>query len=377
MFYLKKVENTLDALNVVSLSLSNSFYFISCRFSVNQGKLYSIKLERVQDKSLLIVSGDEGVSVFDWDKDIWKAHLQSASPKTSTKTMSLNPLSTFQPHPSPLEAKGIEVNEIELVQQGSKSYLFGAAGDSFGAYKWDLSTKRLVANYATTCGGYLHAIRLLPSDDGSDAKQTLLTGGEGGKLSFWDVSADKLIDKVDLTTVTSASTLSTLSSSKSNSSLHRSNSMNKRSKSAPARWISSICAQDQNWLTVGGGTGGGPGSRGSGNAGGFLATFHGPTRSLISFAETRETPQQLAIFPSSSSDADFEHHTLVSVANEGVVSHFNSLTLERTRRLWCTPPSAYATSVSEDGKYTAVAGVGCLVDVFNASGEKSMRLSIY
>lgn len=312
------------------------------------------------------------MSVYNWEKDILQTHLQQQSSSRSKKpAVSLSPVSTFRPHPSPLESRSIEVNDFEVLQQGNnQAYLFGAAGDSFGAYKWDLSSEKLVANYASTGGGYLHSLRLLPPD-GSNSQQTLLAGGEGGKLHFWDTTNDKLIDQIDLATVNASNT--SAASSISSPSLSRTNS--KRSKNLPARWISSICAHDQNWFSVGGGSGGGGSSRSSGsNGGGFLATYHAPTRSLVSFVDTRETPQQLTTLPSSVESVS--EHNLVSVANEGVVSHFNALTLERTRRLWCTPPSAYATAVSDNGRHTAVAGVGCYIDIFNPSGEKSLRLSI-
>lgn len=348
------------------------------RCKVSQGKLYSIKFEIVKAKSLLIVSGDEGVSVYDWEKEILQVHLlHQQSTKDKKVAALLSPLSTFRPHPSPLESHGIEVNDFEVLRDNgsNNSCIFGAAGDSFGAYKWDLTTEKLVANYAPTAGGgYLHSLKLLPGSN-SQPQTTLLTGGEGGKLNFWDVTTDKLIDQIDLATVSGVNTSTSISTSSSSiqspSSISRSNS--KRSKVTPNRWISSICADDQNWFSVGGGSGGGGGSRSNGGSG-FLATYHAPTRSLVSFTETRETPQQLSMLPSSLDSGSDQ--SLVSVANEGVVSHFDALTLERTRRLWATPPSAYATAVSGDGKQTAVAGVGYYVDIFSRGGEKSMRLAI-
>lgn len=107
-----------------------------------------------------------------------------------------------------------------------------------------------------------------------------------------------------------------------------------------------------------------------------LAIDHAPTRSLVSWVDTRETPQQLTTLPSSMESNSVVQHNLVSVANEGVVSHFDALTLERTRRLWCTTPSGYAAAVSDDGQHTAVAGVGGYVDIFDVSGEKFLQLSI-
>jgi hypothetical protein len=99
---------------------------------------------------------------------------------------------------------------------------------------------------------------------------------------------------------------------------------------------------------------------------------------MVAWAETRETPQQLTAIPASAESSFLSQHNLVSVANEGVVSHWNALSLnnDNRRRLWCTPPSAYAAAVSPDGQFTAVGGVGCFVDIFDPHGEKNLRLSI-
>jgi len=346
---------------------------------MSTGKLYAIKMETIESKKFLIVSGDDGVLVFNWDTDIAEK-IQSQQRQLSSSTLKKSeamssPTMRFKPHPSPLESRGIEVNDFQVLQgaNSNNNYLFGAAGDSFGAYKWDMTTGQLIKNYTSPGGGYLHAVQILPGDS-----STLLAGGEGGKLTMWDISQDKLIDHIDMTTV-SAIDSSASPSASSTSNLSRSNS--KRSKNLPSRWITSICAQSPHWFTVAGGSTGGSGGSGirassssSSSTSGFLATYHAPTRSLVSFTETRETPQQLTMSPASTELSNSSPHNIVSVGNEGVVSHFNALTLERTRRLWCTPPSAY--SVESAGRYTAVAGVGCLVDIFDENGEKFLRLTI-
>ena len=350
--------------------------------NISSGKLYSIKIERIVNKRLLFACGDDGVLVFDLEREVIN-RLKNSGKKVAKST----PLATFKPHPSPLEDKGIEINEIQILRNGDgKTYLFGAAGDSFGCYKWDLETKELIRTYSSPGRGYLCSIRVVPSPD-EDEHNLLLLGGEDGVLTVWDLDQDKRLDHIDLNNASAADVALTESSSSNMPSKAPRRSNSKRSKTASNRWISSICARDRNWWTVAGGTteslGGGPSGRGGGNSGrigtggGFVATFHAATRSMVAWSETREIPQKLASVPSNSTDfAVLSQHNLLSVANEGVVTHWDALTLDSNskRRVWCSPPCAYAAAVSSDGLFTAVGGVGCYVDVFEQSGEKSMRL---
>lgn len=356
----------------VPMSEAKSDFFKAIfRKTVCKGKLFSIRSELVGAKRLLIVSGDDGVLVFDWEKDLLNTHLHQSSSAGETN---LAPAKQFRPYPSPLESRGVEVNEVQVLEQGNSAFLFGAGGDSFGVYKWDLETGQLLSNYSSPGSGYLHSIAILPSD----RPGTLLAGSEAGKLELWDVHQDRSMAQIDLTSVTAADA----SSSSSASAVGANPASRKRAKTMPSRFVTSICAYDANWFTVAGGSCGnsaGTGftrtnSIGGGIGNGFLATYHEPTRSLVSWADTREIPQQLAVLPSGMESS--VQHSVLSVANEGVVSQFNALSLNVTRRQWCSPPSAYATAVSEDGKFTAIGGVGCLVDVFDSTGEKTFTLSI-
>ncbi|CAB9518583.1 THO complex 6 homolog (Drosophila) [Seminavis robusta] len=314
------------------------------RRQVSKGKLYSIQFcekKSPGEKSLLIVCGDEGVLLYDWEQDIYN---KINNPTENKKP--LTPLTTFCPHPSPLENAKVEVNDFQVLKNnGSNHHLLGAAGDSFGVYKWDMESGKLVANYASPERKSIYAVQMLPSS--SDNSQILLAGGEGGKVQLWDTTKDQSVGAID----------TSVDATKSTTSLSRSSS--KRAKLS-SRWISSICASDPNWFTVAGGNT----AHKSGHTG-FLATYHAPTRSLVSSTETRETPQQIAA----------SSQSLVCVANEGIVSRYNALSLEQpTGRQWCTSPSSYAAAVSSD--HTAVAGVGCFVDVFDSLGEKCQRLEI-
>jgi hypothetical protein len=249
----------------------------------------------------------------------------------------------FKPHPSPIEKKSVQVNSFLVHKNHNGQYLLGAAGDSFGVYKWDLSTGQLVANYTSPennsdTNKSIYALHILTSPDEGSTSSTLLVGGEGQRLQLWDVNKDQWIGSINVA--------------------NNSNN-NNRTKHASSKWISSIASHDPEWFTVAGGSTTGK------IASGFLATYHARSRSRVAWADTREIPQQLAAA---------DPPCLVCVANEGVVTQYHALSLERTKRQWCTPPSSYATAVS--GRYTAVAGVGCLVDVFDCDGENSKQLTV-
>jgi hypothetical protein len=300
------------------------------RRRVSNGVLYAIQVVRhSDDRILLVTAGEEGVLIFDWRKDI----IDQLKDKSNTI---LSPLANFRSWPSAVEDR-IEINDFQLCG----NHLFGAAGDAFGCYKWDLETQKLLTTYRSPGHGYMHSVEVVPNTSGGPSN-LLLTGGEDGILGIWDHDKDKLVDKIDMVNVTDSS------SAKSQSR-----------KKQTSRWISSILPRDENWWTVAGG------STGGGQDKGFLASFHAPTRSMISSVETHETPQKLA----------FCNNAIVSVANESVVSHWNPLSLERTHRVWCRPPSAYAAAVAPDGKL-AVAGVGTTVDLFEDATQKTFVFSL-
>jgi hypothetical protein len=300
------------------------------RRRVSNGVLYSIQVQRhSDDRILLVTAGEDGVLIFDWNKDI----IGRLEEQHSNSNTVLAPMANFRPWPSALEDR-IEINDVQLCG----SHLFGAAGDAFGCYKWNLETQQLLTTYRSPGHGYMHSVEVVPNNSGGPSN-LLLTGGEDGILGIWDRNQDKLVDKIDMANVSDAA------SSKSQS----------RAKKPTSRWISSVLPRDENWWTVAGGT----------EKGGFLSTFHAPTRSLIASIETHETPQNLA----------FCNNAIVSVANESVVSHWNPLSLERTHRVWCGPPSAYAAAVAPDGKL-AVAGVGNTVDLFENATQKTFVFSL-
>jgi WD40 repeat protein len=288
------------------------------------GVLYACKMvKRSDDVWWLVVSGDDGILILDWNGDIL--------PKIN-KNVHLSPTfqKQFRPFPSPFEPS-IEVNDFVI----HGNYLYGAAGDAFGCYKWDLATDKLVTTYKSTAGGgYLHTLDLVANSN------LLLLGGEDGSLGIWDISQDKIVDTIDM---------------------NPSSSLQTKKRRASTRWISSCKARDENWWFVAGG-------RSSHNKGGFLSTLHGPTRSVVSTVNTIETPQQLALYG----------NTLLSVANESFVSHWkNALSLEDAppQRVWSHQASAYAVAVSGSGQLIATGGIGEIVDIFEEGTQYGRQLT--
>ena len=210
-------------------------------------------------------------------------------------------------------------------------HIFGASGDGC-CYKWDTETEALMHSYPSSKRGYLHTIKILPNTP------HLLMGDEDGTIGMWDTKQEKCIANIDIKTHLQGNV-------DPNQSL----------------WVSHIDATDtaKHWWSVCGGA-----SPRVGNKGGFITTWHAPTRSLVSHCITREAPQQMK----------FHDDQLVSVADEGVVSYWQPSSCERQQRVWCSPPSAYAISVRDDG-LTAIAGVGGSVDILSKK-VKAFSLSI-
>jgi WD40 repeat protein len=303
--------------------------------------------------SHVVVAFVAGVLILDWETEILPK-IQKVQKKRSNEINLLQHTvrRQFKPYPSAWEPF-VEVNDV--VVQGN--YVFGAAGAAFGCYKWDLETEKVVTTYKPTRGGYLHTVDRVPDDS-----NLLLTGGEDGILGIWDTATDKRVDSIDVNeAVTSSITgISQPPHQKRRTAV---------SGSESSRWISSCKARDESWWTVAGGYN---------NTGGFVSTWHGPTRSLVSTVETQETPQQLAFYDNDNST------TLLSVANESYVSHWkNPLSLceddgePRRQRVWCNQPSAYAVTVSQDGRRIATGGVGSVVDIFEQGTQYGMQLSTH
>jgi WD40 repeat protein len=299
------------------------------RFRVSTGVLYACNMvQSEQNATWLLVSGDGGVQIFDWTKDI----LPAAKVAAATKNCGFHaprPVYQFKPFPSALEAD-IEINDFTV--QGH--HLYGAAGDAFGCYKWDLNTQKLVTTYRQPKGGYLHTVSAVPQ------QSLLLMGGEDGILSIWDYQKDKLVDSIDVVPKPRASSQNIPSTF--------GQYVRRQPSQSPSAWISSTAVSKDWWIVAGG----------MSNQRGFYSTYHAPTRTLINCTgETRETPQQVAWLHDS---------MVVSVGNESFVSCWkNPLSWADRQRCYGRAPSSYAVAVSNN--CVATAGVGGAVDLFDCS----------
>lgn len=174
---------------------------------------------------------------------------------------------------------------------------------------------------------------------------TVLVGGEDRIMGIWDSHQDKLIDNVDLK----------LSIEKNPSLVHREGNTVMWDANT-SLWISHIHSPTDNWWNVCGGTA----------KGGHLTSWHAPTRSLVAGCMTRETPQFACSSPTS----------LVTVADEGVVSLWSQPQLERKHRVWCSPPSSFAVTLRDKDNKLAVGGVGNHVDIFDDVTDKAYSLTV-
>ena len=309
------------------------------RVKVTSGVLYNVDFYKSsQQRTLLIVCGDDGVVGYDWQQ--WLEMLEGwrATPPEA--------LFHCRPHRS---LSTVEVNDFDV----SDNHIFGAAGDANG-YKWDMETQKILAIYPAAKQGYLHSIHCMPREN------TVLMGGEGGVLGFWDGHHDKLIDNIDIQTAIQNDSSLVQKDDYVHSALDVKSSL----------WISHIHSPSEGWWTTCGGIEHSATlSHASAVAGGHVTSWHAPTRSLVAGCLTRETLQHQCSTTG----------TLVTVANEGVVSHWTPSRLRRTGRVWCSPPSCFVASIGrmEHGEVLAVGGVGKSVDIFdNVVDNKSFSLTL-
>ncbi len=371
-------------------------------------------------KTVLMVSGDEGILLLDWSTwwnnnnhnqhhhhPIMDTMDSSPTTATTTVTTTIPRLARYQTYPSPQE-ESVEINDFDLLLHSQ--YIMGAAGDAFGAYKWNLETQQLVATFpsalqpssarATTNNHhpYMHSIKTLHSNNHSNDDKLVLMGGEGGLLSLWDGQQDACIEKWNLATTP----------------------MTTKSTTGTAAWISSIetLSNDTWWIAGGGISAPASTSFSSASTSGFWSAFHGPTRSRItvppphknhhSLPMQQHPQQQYTRAPITKIVATESSSTSwYSVGLEGVVRqwslsssmessdknnnreasgvrrhsvHNHSDTSSSSKSVWCDLPCAYTIACSsrssgnerndnhddDDSDYNMVAigGVGSVVNVF-------------
>jgi hypothetical protein len=313
------------------------------KFKASKGALYSIGIIHLPTSLLLGVCGEDGVLIYSWRdiEDLMEGNLDDD--KTPIEPMA---------HYKPRESGGsVDINDFDFDRDDE--CLYAASGDALGCYKWDTHSEELIHTYESPKRGRLNSVKVMPSALTAGGHSLLLLGGEDGYLAVWDRKKEKLIESIDLKEAMN-----------SNSPLMSSTD----EKAGFTPWkdstklsTSHIYATSSSWWNVCGG------ASSDADRGGYVACWHAPTRSLAAGCTTRESPLRMAVYDS----------TLATVANEGVVSYWSSPTnIERTGRFWCTPPCSYAIEVRETDGWTAVAGVGNAIDIFENQGSKLYSLSI-
>lgn len=322
---------------------------------------------------LLVVSGDPGVLVYKWsdfleeidatsDADCECAPSRKRSmcqdPKVGESSSSrrspfveLRPITRFRPHPSPsFSGESVEINSTSYGK--SDNVLFGAAGDAFGCYQWDLSTGSLLGTFGGARGGHRDYLHVVKSFD-----DCVLTGGEDGCIGFWDGKCRKLIEMVSVqSTMEKNKSLVTSDAAPSNTGFLGSNSSLKAGSSL---YVSSMDTSG-NWLAACGGSESTSNnilsSRSSSTSAGFMTLWHLPSRSFTSGRVTRESLNTVA----SNQSLD----CFVSGGNEGRISFWESASLTRAGRSWCTPPATYTMSVDPESNWMVLGGSGGKLDCF-------------
>jgi hypothetical protein len=353
--------------------------------------LYSLQLVKLNgtsdDDDCLVVSGEGGIYLINWTKDV-APHLldidddndndddtammvknkkKKKKRKAFDPSINVNIVRHLKPHASAAPAwngddnngQMVEINDFALDHDNADPYhIYGAAGDAFGCYKWNLERGEVVATYRPQnnnnglsrrrngnsgyCNNnYLHTVNMTTSHP-----HAILLGGENGTLELWDTHADQRIEAWTMGSSTTAN----------------------NDGSSSSGWVGAS-AMAGDWWHVGGGRGGGSNNSGE-SGGGFVASFHGPTRCLVTNRTTPEVIQYLQY--------DTAATTLYSVGSESFVSRWDDpCTLRQRQKIGCSTASGFATAVlpgssttsttTTTGGLVAVAGTGSTVDLFDRS----------
>ena len=351
--------------------------------------MYDVQFISKKDGSLLVTCGDCGIFVYEWtnillpkldeleETTTFETH-DASRIITSSISMSIAPSSMFQPHPnSSCPTQTTEINSISY--DPILERLYGAAGDLFGGYIWDINTSALTGTlggtfitssssqqqYAANRKGhldYLHTIKTVPNGT------LVLSGGEDGQVGIWDGKQEALVEMIsDPSTMKQSQGMTQYKSPTSGgSSLVLSSQVS-------SRWVSSIDVDDQgHWAVFGGGIeqyetsarlssprGGSSldatSTSSTGNSGGFVSMLNLQARMMSSCYLTRENVHNVAYHD--------KEGTILSVGNEGVVSSWKrNLSAGRIGRSWLSSPSYYSIAVSPNAKTVALGGVDSSLD---------------
>jgi WD40 repeat protein len=304
---------------------------------------YDIKFIEISGDILLVASGDPGILVYKWS-----AFLRAMDEHIDGNLI-LDPITTFKPSPSPSSefTEPVEINSTSY--NAVDGLLYGAAGDAFGCYQWDLRSEKLVGTFGRAWNGhsdYLHDVLSIPTKN-----NLVLTCGEDGFIGFWDGKERKLIEMIDVQ--------NTMNKNKGSVTWQVQNKgfgfSTQQWSNGSNLWVSSM-ERNGDWLAAAGGSESGNNMtlRSGPNSPGFFAIWHLPTRTLNSGFVTPETYN--AITYNQTLDC------FVSGGNDGRVTFWDSTTGVCTGRSWCTPSITYAMSCITSNML--VGGTGGSLDYF-------------
>lgn len=386
------------------------------QYKLSNGALFKLEyhagtLNSSSSQPLLLVAGEEGVLVYDWNQLYTNNRTAAAQIRSAL-------LAHFRPYPLPpppvrpgngrhprhpdqhkephnkavcyppvLDATMVVSLENEHGKQ-PPIHIYASVKDDFGCYQWNMETQQLIRTFRIASVGYVSCLQSIPSS------QMLLTGDDNGMLSIWDGQQGKLVEQININT---AAARSGKSNQRSKSTSNGGGSTKSSSASASTRSILCLTSVHDTWWTVGGQI-----QNGGGSSGGFLTTLHAPTRSIVASVETRETIQRLAASSSSSSSSSLDSAAqIVSVGNESVVSFWHPATLlndnksggdndkdreklvrgKQQSRVVCSSPSCHAVATTTVNgpngslSWTAAGGVGGFIDLY-CGVQQVIRLSV-
>jgi hypothetical protein len=290
---------------------------------------------------LLFLAGDEGLWTIPWDD------LLANNNKAPTKTI-------------------IDYGPIQQVHV-YQNHLYILNTNNSTVFKVDSKTLQIVARYppppsnknnndvSATTFKVVKGSSSSCSNTTTNGGPLFLVGTTNSQVWIWDVTKNKALEPLHLL------------NDRHNKNYKHTNKA--KTAAATSCTVTSICTNNENdlWWTIAGtlshcGVPQQAAAEGVGG-GGFVSTWHGPSRSLLSSCDTQESIHCLILSPNNDG-------ALYSTGNHGIVTVWESphqLTTEphntNRRRIWVSPPSGKALATSNTYKRVALAGVGPKVDI--------------
>jgi hypothetical protein len=280
-------------------------------------------------------------------------------------------LRRFEPYPNPFVAVPIvdffclcERNDTAIARNSSTTTIITAvAPDNWGLYRWRLETGdrvplkipgRTAADGALTCARPLlrrqqEQQEQQCGEETNNIRAYILVGSEFGVV--YCLSDDETLVTQD----------GAWSDAKSKNHSSQRTRIDMRSQlRLPEATVTHLEIIDCWWTVAGAQSAGTHG----GGGGGYVATIHAPSRSVVHWVSTRETPQRLHYFP--------RRHCVTVLSNTPVVQHLEVVSLDVKERWWSSLKSCHAvttigTGDDEDATVTVVGGVGGQLDVYRSS----------